>query len=243
MKLALLLSCLLVACGTPTPSNNTDSDAGPNNATDTAVNNVSTSGTSMQTTGTECAGVGQQFIDAVRALGRSCVTSADCKVAPRANQCDCDLAVSASADTTEFESLRADLDAAQCSNPFGCAGGTCPYKKLSEPGELVAHCGDDGECEMVQVMPCSEYEARAHGGIVPAGSCTDSTQCVIRADLNPCGCGEAISTNFPLLTTQATADLIAINDARCNVSCMGCNSPGAAVCGDDGSGNMICMTQ
>lgn len=242
--LPTILLGLLAACGSPTASNNqtnSGSDAGANNAVDTSTGgNTSTTST---TTGTACGEIGPRFIDAVRALPRTCVTDADCKIVSRGQVCDCELAVSASSDTAEYEAVRAEVDAAQCANPFGCAVDQCPYHRLSEPGELYAHCGEAGECEVVQILPCSEFEARSRGGIVPAGGCADATQCGIRADLNPCGCGESISENFPFLTVQAVAEMMEINRDRCSLDCAPCDTPGTPVCVDDGAEGMVCAMQ
>lgn len=245
-----VLVCIFVcaaACGTPTPSNNNatnggDTGGGDNNVTDMSTASNQTSNTTPNNGG-NCSEIGERFQEAVRALPRDCAIDAGCQIAPRANVCDCDLAVSASADLTDYNAIRAELDGEACGNPFGCATGECPYRKLSEPGEIYATCNDENECEIVQILPCSEFEANASGGIVPPGGCMDNAGCTIRADLNPCGCGEAVSVNFPALAVQPIAEMIEINEARCNLQCMGCNSPGGAVCGDDGMGNMICMTQ
>lgn len=241
-RLALAVALTIASsCGDPKPDPSSP-DAGPNNVNATTSTNGTTPNTQTNS-GTACGEIGPRFIEAVRGLGRACATDADCKIASRAQVCDCDLAVSADADMASFDSVRAELDAAQCANPFGCSVEQCPYTRLSEPGELIARCGDAGECEVLQIMPCNEYEARAHGGVVPPGGCADNTQCTLRSDLNPCGCDEAISANFPFLTAQVTAEMMQINNQRCNVACMGCNSPGEAVCGEDPMGNMICMAQ
>lgn len=241
------LACLFLvalACGTPTPDSS--SDAGVNNST-SDVSNATTDSSSPATNGEdsggsdECVAIGERFIEAVRGMPRDCVTATDCTIVTGAQVCDCDLAVSATSDTTSYEAVRAEADAANCANPFGCPNGECPYRRLADPGELVANCSDEGMCEVVQVLTCDDYVAGAHGGLVPPGGCMDDTQCKLRSDLNPCGCPEAISDNFPFLTVQATAELIEINDVRCGYQCMGCNAPTEAVCGTDGQGNDVCQ--
>ena len=243
----IFLFVVAASCGTPTPSNSNSGgrDTGQNTSGDAGDNTHTANSTIAPTNGgTEaCVEIGERFKEAVRALPRACVTDTDCMVVSRAQVCDCDLAVARSSDTVEHDAIRAELDAEQCSNPFGCPTDTCPYRRLSEPGELYARCGEANECEIVQLLPCAEYEARGHGGIVPPGACVAAAGCTLRNDLNPCGCNEAITTNFPALAVQPIREMIEINDRRCNLQCMGCNSPGDAVCGDDGSGNMICMAQ
>ncbi len=244
-QVVTIVFLLVSACGTPAPSNsatNGEPDAGPNNGTDTG-NNTSNGTTPPVNSGQACAEIGPRFIDAVRALPRTCTINADCRIVERAQVCDCDLAVSRSSETAEYDAIRAELDTAQCANPFGCAVDKCPYRRLSEPGEVFAFCTDEGECETVQVLACSEFEARSRGGIVPPGGCTDASQCTIRADLNPCGCGESISSNFPFLTVQAVAEMMEINNTRCALSCAPCDPPGTATCGPDGAGNMICKSE
>ena len=220
---------------------NNGSDSGTVTPTDMGSGN--NSGDAITTNSdVDCAALSEQFVDAVRAMPRTCSSNADCKLVSKAQVCDCDLAVTTSTDTSTYDQIRAQLDAGQCSNPFGCPTGECPYRRLADRGELVANCGDEGMCEVVQVLSCEEYEANAHGGIVASGSCMDDTQCQLRNDLNPCGCQEAISANFPFLTVQATQDMMDINDARCNVQCMGCPTPGDAVCANDAEGFKVCQS-
>jgi hypothetical protein len=244
--IVLIAVALGVGCGKPTPGNNNGSTSNSNMSPDGGNNNAdnvttNTSGGTGSGGGGICVNIGEEFKAAVRAMPRDCTSDADCKLVERAQVCDCDLAVSASSDTAEYDDLRAQLDAESCSNPFGCPSGECPYRPLADPGELYAHCSDEGQCEVLQILSCEQYEERAHGGIANPGACMENTDCTLRNDLNPCGCNEAVSQNFPFLVIQSIAEMIEINDARCNVQCMGCESPGDAVCGVDGQGNQICQ--
>ena len=96
---------------------------------------------------------------------------------------------------------------------------------------------------MVQVLSCADFRADSHGGLIATGSCTDATQCTIRADLNPCGCGESFSVNFPFLTTQAVTEMIGINTKRCGLDCQGCAPPGDVACVEGDAENMVCATE
>lgn len=235
-----VLCFALAACGNPTPNSSNNQPDGGSIDTGTTSGEADTGGGGNN--GVDCAAVSEQFIDAVRAMPRTCATSDECKIVNQAQVCDCDLAVSVSTDTATYDALRTQMDAGQCSNPFGCPTGECPYRRLSDPGELVANCNDDGMCEVAQVVSCAEYEANANGGIVASGSCMDANQCQLRSDLNPCGCAEAISSNFPFLTVQATIDMMEINDERCNVECTGCDTGAQATCGSNAEGVMVCQT-
>lgn len=240
----LLAIALAVGCGKPAPGNNGSNDnAGSNGAAD-AGNNDTNGGTSNASNsgGGECADLADPFKDAVRAMPRDCVTDADCKLVQGAQVCDCDLAVSASTDTGEYDDIRAQVDSAGCANPFGCPMDMCPYRVLSDPGELYAHCSDEGECEVLQILSCEQYEEKAHGGIAAETSCMENDECALRDDLNPCDCNEAVSQNFPFLVIEAIREMIEINDARCNVQCMGCESPGDAICGNNDEGYKVCQT-
>ena len=129
----------LVACGKPSSGEDVDVgiEPGPDAArTDVSGTNGSTSSPdSGGGTGGACEDIAARFTDEVRAIPRDCVTDADCKILPRAQSCDCDLAVSAASDTAGYEAVRAEADAEQCENPFGCATGECPYRRLSATGE------------------------------------------------------------------------------------------------------------
>jgi len=229
----------LIACGKPVANPNPDRDAAAADGGTDAPNNGTTPNNGA--TG-DCAEIGERFTDAVRAIGRECASDADCKLLSRAQACDCELAVTASADTAQYEAVRAEADEAQCANPFGCPTGACPYRLLSDPGEIYAHCNDEGVCETLQIMTCADYEAKAHGGVAPASSCMDSTECTLRNDLNACDCAEAVSVNFPFLTIQAIYEMIAINDARCDATCLGCEAPGGTTCALNDDGYQVCQT-
>lgn len=238
-----ILFCALLACGKPTSVDPPDGGAEP----PTDASEPDLSGTNGSTTspdsggGGACEDIAARFMDAVRAIPRDCVTDADCKILPRAQSCDCDLAVSAASDTAAYDAVRAEADAEQCENPFGCATGECPYRRLSTTGEIYGHCTEEGQCETLQIMSCTEYEARAQGGIANPGGCEVDTDCQLRNDLNPCDCAEGVTTNFPFLATSAIYELIQINDQRCGeVSCGPCEIAEMAVCATDADGTKYC---
>ena len=233
------LAVLSAACGKPTPGAGGDDASTTDVGSETSVANNGVT-TTNNGASTACADIGGRFTDAVRAIGRDCVTDADCKLLSRAQACDCELAVTASADTAAYEAVRAEADAAQCANPFGCPTGECPYRRLSDPGELYAHCNAEGQCEVVQLMSCADYETKLQGGIAPASGCADDNDCTTRNDLNPCDCAEAVSVNFPFLTVQAIYEMIAINDARCNATCVPCPPPGTPTCTVRADESQVC---
>lgn len=240
----LIVSVMVLACGKPTPGNDgTNNDANSNSDAGNNGDNVATNGSSNANSGGgECADLAEPFKDAVRAMPRDCVTDADCKLVQGAQVCDCALAVSASSDTAPYDDVRAQVDAAACANPFGCPDDSCPYRVLSEPGELYPHCSDEGQCEVLQLMSCEQYEMNAHGGIGTETGCMDNSECTLRNDLNPCNCNEAVSANFPFLVIQSIYEMMEINDARCDVQCMGCESPGEAVCALNDEGYQVCQS-
>lgn len=222
MRTLIVLCAIATGCGTESGNNSTNNTTTPTNTTPTP--------TPPATTGDACAEIGPRFVDLVRAMPRGCQIDADCKIAPRAQVCDCDLAVTEATDLGDYDAVRAEMDAAQCANPFGCGDTTCPYRRLSDPGELYPRCNADKECEIVQVMTCERYEAAATGGIVSPGSCQDDDGCTILSHLNPCGCPESITKNFPALTHETIAEVIAINDARCELTCDECPATGTPTC-------------
>lgn len=236
MRWLVFGACVAVcACSGPAPSSDAGSDAAGTDAksdADTGSSNTP-----------ECAEVSEAFVDAVRGMPRTCVTDADCLLVQRAGECDCDLAVTATSDVASFEAARAALDAAQCVNPFGCPGEQCRHRRLVDDGELYANCNLDGECEVVQLPSCPDYAAKAQGGLVLGGSCTQNSDCDVRNDLNACNCAEAVTGSFPFLARQAIYDIIAINNERCGISCSECPPPGTAVCANDDEGYMVCQMQ
>jgi hypothetical protein len=239
----LIAALFVVGCGKPEPGNNGNSTPNAEPQPDGGNNGNTNGGTNGSSNSSQdgCAELNEPFKDAVRAMPRNCVTDADCKLVARAQVCDCDLAVSATSDTAEYDDVRAQLDAASCSNPFGCPGNECPYRKLAEPGELYAHCGEGGECEVLQIMSCEQYEMNAMGGIASGGGCMEATDCTLRNDLNPCDCNEAVSENFPFLVIQSINEMMDINDARCDVQCTACPMPTEAVCANDDEGYQVCQ--
>lgn len=240
-----VLSLAAFACSGPSTSNPNEADADQSAGGDDAGGGDAARDTGASNNGGDqnCAAIGERFTDAVRAIPRDCVTDADCVLLPRAQVCDCDLAVSAGVDTAEYDAVRAEADAAQCANPFGCPMGECPYRKLSQPGELYPHCNDENQCEVLQIMNCTDYQDRAHGGMFGESSCMESTECTLRNDLNACNCNEAVSTNFPFLTVGTIYEVIEINNERCDVTCMGCQGPDGAVCGMNDEGYNVCQTE
>ena len=248
-----ILGVLAVGCsGSPADALGDVGGPSPDGGTNVTPNaNVNPNANVMPTNvtpnnGGACGDIGPRFMEAVRAMPRTCLEDRDCIIVSRANICDCDLAVSNGSDTATFDGVRAELDAAACENPFnttvagGCANTDCPYERLSDPGELYARCNPDNECEIVSLLPCSEYEARAQGGIAAPGGCMTAADCELRTDLNPCGCQEGITRNFPFLAIEALNEMMEINNERCNVQCGVCNAPAAATCVDDGMEGMMC---
>lgn len=183
---------------------------------------------------TDCIELQSQTAEAIRALPRGCSADSDCMVVPRAADCECDNAINASADLAPFEDLLGELDDAQCGHPFTCSQPMCP-----EPGasfEILAECQlREGEqtCGLRETFTCDAIEAGATGGLVNSGSCTDHEDCVLRNDLNPCGCDEGITNQFPLLSASAIAEEIEFNGSRCNFTCDACPEVAEARCVDN----------
>ncbi len=238
-----VVALLTASCSQPPVDSG---DAGVDDATvSTDVQSTEDTAATPETGGGEggnCAEIGERFIEAVRGFPRECAADYDCEILPRAQVCDCDLAVARGTDKSTYDAVRAEADAAQCSNAFGCPPTGCPYVKLSEPGELYPRCNDEGRCEIVQVMTCEEFEQKADGGMVGASSCMMDTDCALRNDLNFCNCNEAVSSQFPALLTQSIYDVLRINGERCDVTCEGCQSPGGTVCALDDEGLRTCQT-
>lgn len=228
----LVVACAL-GCSTPANSNNdnnTDDDSGnPNN-----VNNMSDGGQNNVNNVEACEPLQEEFKSAVRALPRDCGSDAECVLALRSGPCDCAIAVNSGSDLPRFDTARESLDNNECRNPFVCIGDRCEqYRLLSDPGELIPKCTGN-ECEVVQLMSCTDYENNKNGGIISESSCVTDADCTLRTDLNPCNCQEAVSTSFPLLAGQTIRELIGLNTDRCNTVCEGCPVINGVSCVDEG---------
>lgn len=183
----------------------------------------------------DCVPLQDEFKAAVRALDRDCGSDAECVLALRSGPCDCAIGVNIRSDLATFDTARLSLDDAQCRNPFVCVGDRCDgYNTLSDPGELVPRCVGN-ECEVTQIMSCTDYEQKKNGGVIGDSPCVEDTDCTVRTDLNPCRCPEAVSTSFPALAGPVIRELITINDERCGTTCdQNCPVGTTAICVDMG---------
>ena len=235
MKRLLFFAVFVVfGCSTP-PSNNdnnqnnSDVDMGLNNSNNTSnnVNNVNNVD--------DCDALGEVFKEAVRAMGRDCISDAECVLANRAGPCDCDIAVNAGSDLASFGDARSLLDDQMCRNPFVCIGNRCDtHVVLTDSGELIPRCVGN-ECAVYQVMSCTDFEQNKNGGIINDSSCVVDADCRIRTDLNPCNCPEAVNNSFPALAGPVIREMMDINRARCGTTCeQNCAPANGVACVDEG---------
>lgn len=208
---AFLLALLVCACGEPDES---DNNANANGETSIAM---------------ICEERGNTVADAIRNLPKTCSDDSECQVVARAGNCDCSNGVSASADLAEFEAAIVALDENDCVHPFSCAGDQCAYDRGYREPELIGVC-EMGECAVAETMACSEFEANVYGGLIPPSRCETASDCMLRNDLNPCGCQEGVGTDFPFLAAQSTYDLIGLNKDRCDFVCDACPQVTEAAC-------------
>lgn len=206
---ALLFLCVCAACG--------ESEGDSANSS----GNVSTA--------MICEETGNSVADAIRALPQECVSDDECQVVERAGNCECAKAATRDADLSEFETALAALDANECLHPFTCADDQCSYDRGYREPELIGTC-EMGECVVTEAMTCAEFEENVYGGLVAPSRCETADDCVLRNDLNPCGCQEAVGEAFPFLAAQSTYDLIAVNRDRCEFVCEVCPPVTEAAC-------------
>ena len=232
-RLIWLAAVAIFGCGTPATNNdNSDNDSGNANNVNNA-NNMSDMGVNNINNGEACEPLQDEFKTAVRALPRDCASDAECSLALRAGPCDCAISVSGS-DLTEYDAARQSLDDNECRNPFVCIGNKCDqYRILSDPGELIPKCTGN-ECEVVQLLSCTDFENAKNGGLISESSCVTDADCTLRTDLNPCNCQEAVGTSFPLLAGQTIRELIDLNTDRCGTVCEGCPVINGVSCVDEG---------
>ncbi|GEM_PF-5898251 len=246
MKALTLTSFLfLLSCG---EKNNALPDMGKDINTQI---DMKTDADAIDDSGKACEPLQDSFIDAVRGLGRSCFDHVDCQLALRAGPCDCAIGIGpGQQDTADFQSnidtfdaQRTLLDDNQCRNPFTCVGNKCPnYNTLSNPGELIPRCRG-GECEVVQLPSCADYESKKTGGLFTKSECESKADCSIRTNLNPCSCPEPVSKNFPSLVGGVIREIIDINNARCGTTCGGCPSFTDFDCISDGTRKVCVITK
>ncbi len=235
--IAIFLFVALAACSDDSGSDN-NANNGNNNANN--ANNVNNGNNLNNGNNVEvCGDVQNRMIEAIRGMPRDCNTDADCVIVPRAGQCECNLGVKSTSDVPGFQSVLQELIDNACTHPFACSQPTCSYDTGTafEPKELVATC-EDNTCKLIEVMQCDAYAQRVNGGVSPSGNCLTDDDCTLRTDLNPCGCAEGISTNYPILTAEGVYNMMSVNMQRCSFSCDGCPQFSQAVCVDTQGGDM-----
>ncbi len=234
LSLLMFVFAMALGCG----SEDTDEPASnqvSNGTTNNTANNASTNNASNQTgnNGVDCIAAQNDVASAIRALPRECITDNDCIVVERAANCECANSVSFRSDLSEFEESLSRLDAGSCGHPFACAQQSCSYDSGFTPSELVPVCDVDQTCTLREALTCDAFADGAKGGLVTAGACNSDEDCVLRDDLNPCGCDEGVTNQFPVLVAQSIYDLIELNTTRCDFTCDSCPTVTEARCIDN----------